>query len=246
MNMMDRKKWQAFKKNLTENGAKVVKTVLIGVLVLHICQIALFKWVNPPITLTQWSSVLDGYTFQRDTTDISQISPNLQLAVIAAEDQLFAQHNGFDMNGIKKAFEHNTAGKPLRGASTISQQTAKNVFLWQGRTWLRKGLEVYFTFVIEKLYGKERILSLYLNEAEMGPGIFGAEAAAHAYFNKSAANLTPREAALIAACLPNPKKYNPARPSSHIQRKARWILSQMNYLKTRPNTRDLLFRSDSK
>ena len=237
---MNRKKWRTLKKNLREKGIRGLKWLLIIGASVHIAQIALFNWVSPPLTLTQWSAVLEGHTFLQRTVALEEISPHLQLAVIASEDQLFAVHDGFDFESIKKAMAHNRSGKALRGASTISQQTAKNVFLWQQRSWFRKGMEMYYTFLMEKLYGKERILELYLNVAEMGPGIFGAEAAAQAYFGKSAAELSKTEAALIAACLPNPKKYSPVNPSPHIKRKARWILSQMNYLKTRPNTQRLL------
>jgi monofunctional glycosyltransferase len=244
---MNKKKQRAGQKNtraMKNTRAKVLRIArifLIAVIVGHIGQIALFKWVFPPLTLTQFGAVLDGYTFRRDNVSLNEISPNLQLAVIAAEDQLFAVHNGFDVAGIKKALDHNRKGKPLRGASTISQQTAKNVFLWQGRTWVRKGLEAYYTFLMEHLYGKKRILELYLNVAEMGEGIFGAEAAARAWFNKSAATLTVAEAARLAACLPNPKRFNPKKPGAHIQKKARWIQNQMAYLKTRPGTRKLIY-----
>ncbi|MBN2341754.1 MAG: monofunctional biosynthetic peptidoglycan transglycosylase [Deltaproteobacteria bacterium] len=239
--MAGKKRFAEFKKNTLP---KIKRTVLKGaviVLILHIGQIALYKWVAPPITLTQWHAVLEGFSFEREHVSLNEISPHLQLAVISAEDQLFAQHNGFDLDSITKAIHHNQKGGSVRGASTISQQTAKNIFLWQGRSWLRKGLEVYYTFVMEKLYGKKRILELYLNEAEMGPGIFGAQAAARHYFDKSASDLNRRESALIASCLPNPKKYSPTHPQAHTQKKTRWVLSQMTYLGTRPNTRKLLY-----
>lgn len=238
---MNKKKRSAGKQNIRTTGLRMAKIVLIAIVAGHIGQFALFRWVFPPLTFTQLGAVLDGHTFRRDAVPLSDISVNLQLAVIASEDQLFAVHNGFDVAGIQKAMNHNREGKSLRGASTISQQTAKNVFLWQGRTWLRKGLEAYYTFLMEHLYGKKRILALYLNEAEMGKGIFGAEAAARAWFNKSAAALNAEEAARLAACLPNPKKYNPKKPSPHIRKKARWIQRQMAYLKSRPNTRKLIF-----
>lgn len=231
----------AKKKETLQRIKKVFVKAAIAVFLLHIAQIVLFKWIQPPLTLTQFDAVLDGHTFKRDLTSLTDISLHLQLAVISAEDQLFAQHHGLDIESIKKAINHNEREKTVRGASTISQQTAKNVFLWQGRSWIRKGLEVYYTFLIEKLYGKKRILELYLNVAEMGPGIFGAEAAAQHYFGKSATQLSKKEAARIAACLPNPKKYSPKKPSRHIQKKARWILTQMAYLKTRPNTKQLLY-----
>lgn len=145
--------------------------------------------MDPPITFTQLGSVLTGDGLKRDYVDYDEMSPNIKLAVIASEDQIFPDHNGFDIKSIKKAMAYNEK-KPgrIRGASTISQQVAKNVFLWQGRSWIRKGFEVYFTFMIELVWGKKRILEMYLNVAEMGKGIYGVEAASRAYFKKSAKN----------------------------------------------------------
>ena len=198
--------------------------------VIQLAYVILLRWVNPPLTFTQVGNWLEGHGLRRDYVAGNEISPHLKLAVIAAEDQLFAEHNGFDWGSIQKAMQYNKKKKRVRGASTISQQTAKNVFLWQGRSWLRKGLEVYFTFMIELLWSKERILEVYLNVIEMGVGTFGAEAAAQRYFHKPAARLTRMEAARIAACLPNPKKYkvNPASP--YITRRGNWIVGQMNNL----------------
>ena len=212
---------------------KVLRLVVRGAMVLFVIQLAyviLLRWVNPPLTFTQVGNWLEGHGLRRDYVAGNEISPHLKLAVIAAEDQLFAEHNGFDWGSIQKAMQYNKKKKRVRGASTISQQTAKNVFLWQGRSWLRKGLEVYFTFMIELLWSKERILEVYLNVIEMGVGTFGAEAAAQRYFHKPAARLTRMEAARIAACLPNPKKYkvNPASP--YITRRGNWIVGQMNNL----------------
>jgi len=158
------------------------------------------------------------------------LGSNLGLAVIAAEDQRFGQHHGFDLEAIEKAIEHNEKGGKVRGASTISQQTAKNVFLWPARSWVRKGLEVWFTLLIELVWGKERILEVYQNIAEFGPGIYGAEAAAQQFFGKSAQKLSRSEAALLAAVLPSPRRYSAARPSAYVQRRQRWILRQMNNL----------------
>ncbi len=158
------------------------------------------------------------------------MSDNAKLAVIASEDQLFADHNGFDFKSIDKAMKHNSKSRSLRGASTISQQTAKNVFLWQGRSWLRKGLEIYFTFMIELVWGKKRILEVYMNVAEMGNGIFGIEAAAQNNFKKPAARLSATEAAMIAASLPNPKKYSIKPVSRPVAIRYPWILRQMNNL----------------
>jgi monofunctional biosynthetic peptidoglycan transglycosylase len=161
---------------------------------------------------------------------IDDISRHLQLAVITSEDQNFVRHNGIDIESIQKAYENNKTGKRVRGASSISQQTAKNVFLWPQRNWLRKGLEVWFTFLIETLWSKERIMEVYLNSIEMGDGVYGAEAAAQYWFRKSAKNLTPDEAAAIAAVLPNPQRYRANPKSNYIQTRVNWIKRQMqNY-----------------
>jgi monofunctional biosynthetic peptidoglycan transglycosylase len=192
----------------------------------------LLRFIDPPITITQITSWISGDGFNRDHVSLKQISKNAKLAVIASEDQLFPDHNGFDMKSIQKALDFNKKkkGKKIRGASTISQQVAKNVFLWQGRSWFRKGLEVYFTFLIELTWGKKRILEVYLNEAEMGKGVFGIEAAAQKYFRKPASKLTRTEAAMIAASLPNPKRYTVKPVSIYVSRKYPWVLRQMNNL----------------
>lgn len=162
---------------------------------------------------------------------IEKISPWMRKAAIASEDNLFFEHNGFDLKQIKIALEnHFKKGKRLRGASTISQQTAKNVFLFPGRNFIRKGFEAYFTLLIEVLWGKERILEVYLNVIETGKGIYGVEAAAQKYFNTSAAKLSKRQASLISVCLPNPLKFSPDRPSSYIARRANTISSRINTL----------------
>ncbi len=192
--------------------------------------IFLLKWVDPPVTLTQLGSLLTGHGLKRDYINASEMSANAKLAVIASEDQLFADHNGFDYKSIEKAMKHNSKSKSLRGASTISQQVAKNVFLWQGRSFVRKGLEVYFTFMIELVWGKKRILEVYLNVAEMGNGIFGIESAARHIFNKPAKKLTAAEAAMIAASLPNPKKYTIKPLSKPVAIRYPWIMQQVNNL----------------
>ena len=180
---------------------------------------------------------IDGKEFRlrKDWVSFDELPNNLHLAVVASEDQNFLNHSGFDFEAIDKAIEYNkkqqTKKRPkTRGASTISQQTAKNVFLWPSRNIIRKGFEVYFTFFIELLWSKERIMTCYLNVIEMGDGIYGAEAAAQYYFHKSAIQLSNREAALIAAVLPNPIKYNAGKPSAYILKRQAWILSQMNNL----------------
>src|SRR5215470_14557813 len=186
---------------------RFIKRLLLFLFIAQFVYIILLKWIDPPITLTQLSSLFTGHGLKRDYVNRSDIGTNAKLAVIASEDQLFPDHNGFDFKSIEKAMKHNQKSKSLRGASTISQQVAKNVFLWQGRSWIRKGLEVYFTFMIEKIWGKERILEMYLNVAQTGDGMFGVEAAAQQYYHKSAASLNREQAAMIAACLPNPIKY---------------------------------------
>jgi monofunctional biosynthetic peptidoglycan transglycosylase len=210
---------------------KILKKIFIWLFVLHLVYIVVCKWLNPPITVTQIGSLLQGYGLKRDYISFNEMGINPKIAVIASEDQLFPDHSGFDLKAIEKAQKYNERHpKKVRGASTISQQVAKNVFLWQGRSYFRKGLEVYFTFMIEIIWGKERILEVYLNVAEMGKGIFGIQAAAKHYYNKDANKLTRAEAAMIVACLPNPKKYNVKPPSKFVLNRQSRILRQMNNL----------------
>jgi monofunctional glycosyltransferase len=214
----------SFMKNVWQK----VKRLFIILLIAQLVYIILLKWVFPPITVTQLSNWISGNGLKRDYVAWEDIAPEMKLAVMASEDQLFPQHNGFDWKSIEKAMKHNQRKpKRVRGASTISQQVAKNVFLWNGRSWFRKGLEVYFTFMIETIWGKKRILEVYLNVAEMGKGVFGAEAAAQQHFKKTARKLTRHEAAQIAACLPNPKKYTIKPLSSAIRRRTPWVEQQM-------------------
>ena len=163
----------------------------------------------------------------KDWVSIDKISHNMVQAVVASEDNLFMQHHGFSVTDIEKAIKHNKKGKRIRGGSTISQQTAKNVFLWPKRSYLRKGLEAYFTVLIELFWSKERIMEVYLNVIEMGDGVYGVQAAAQTYFNKDALQLTKSQSALIAACLPNPRKYSVSNPTSYIQRRKSKIVSLM-------------------
>jgi monofunctional biosynthetic peptidoglycan transglycosylase len=195
----------------------------------------------PPITITQLVSFISGNGLSRKYVSLDKISPYAKLAVMAGEDQAFPDHNGFDWKSIEKAMKYNKR-KPgrVRGASTLSQQVAKNVFLWQGRSWFRKGLEVYFTFMMETLYSKKRILELYLNEAEMGKGVFGIEAASRKYFNKPASQLTRSEAAQIAACLPNPKVYTVKPLSRYVAARSGWIARQMNNLQSDPDVQAII------
>ncbi|MBC7866747.1 MAG: monofunctional biosynthetic peptidoglycan transglycosylase [Gloeobacteraceae cyanobacterium ES-bin-316] len=218
-----------------------VKRILLWLFIGHLVYLVVCKWINPPITLTQAVNVAKGYGLKRDNISYDAMGPNIKLAVMAAEDQLFPDHNGFDIKAIKKAQKYNEKHPArVRGASTISQQTAKNVFLWQGGGYFRKGLEVYFTFMTEALWSKKRILQTYLNVAEMGPGIFGVQAAAKKYFNKDAKNLTRSEAAQIAACLPNPKKFTVLPQSRYVARRSANILRQMNNIQSDPDIALLL------
>lgn len=219
-------------KGLVNRVWQKLKKILLFMVAAQLIYIIILKWVNPPITITQLGSWVSGYGLKRDYIPFKEISPNAALAIIASEDQLFPDHNGFDVKSIKKAIDTDSKkNKPMRGASTISQQVAKNVFLWQGRSWVRKGLEVYFTFMIEAVWGKKRILEVYLNVAEMGKGVFGIEAASQKYFQKPAKKLTRTESAKIAACLPNPRKYTVNPPSSYIKKRYPWVMRQMNNLK---------------
>lgn len=209
----------------------LIKKILLYLFISHLVYIIVLKFIGPPITITQISSIISGNGFKRTHVSMNKISEHAKLAVIASEDQLFPDHNGFDIKSIKKAMAHNSKKRGrIRGASTISQQVAKNVFLWQGRSWIRKGLEVYFTFMIEIIWGKERILEVYLNEAEMGKGIFGIEAASKKYFKHSASKLTRSEAAMIAASLNNPIKHSVKPLSRYVSYKYPWVLRQMNNL----------------
>jgi|SRR6186713_2341406 monofunctional biosynthetic peptidoglycan transglycosylase len=210
---------------------RFLKRFLLILFVAHLVYIILLKWVNPPITLTQLSSWVTGNGLKRDYVSWDELSYNIKLAAISSEDQLFPDHSGFDWKSIEKAMKYNER-KPnrIKGASTISQQVAKNVFLWQGRSWIRKGLEVYFTKMIEWIWGKKRILHVYLNVIETGKGIFGAEAAAQNYFKKEASKLNRRQAAMIAACLPNPKKYSVRPLSNYVAKRSGWVTRQMNFI----------------
>ncbi len=223
------------------NWVKKIFRLFVWLFVLQFLYIIFCKWINPPFTLTQVGSIITGHGLKRDYVSYNEMSPNIKLAVMAAEDQLFPDHDGFDLKAIKKAMKYNEKHPTRRrGASTISQQVAKNVFLWQGGGYFRKGMEVYFTFMIEKAWSKKRILQTYLNVAEMGPGIFGVQAAAKAYFKKDAINLTRQEAAMIAACLPNPKKFTVKPLSRYVSMRSALLLRQMNNLESDPDIRELL------
>ncbi|WP_300675608.1 monofunctional biosynthetic peptidoglycan transglycosylase [Soonwooa sp.] len=208
---------------------KYLKRIILVIIIANILFIAFGIFFNPPITWTQLGGIMTYGKLDRDYISSDEMGNNVKKAVIASEDQLFFVHNGFDTKAIEKALKHNEKkGEISRGGSTISQQTAKNVFLWQGRSWFRKGLEVIYTFIIEKVWGKDVILERYLNSIEMGQGVFGVEAASKYYFGKSAKDLTKSEAAWIAVVLPNPKKYDPKNPTPYLNKKHNWVMRQMN------------------
>lgn len=209
---------------------KFILKLISGLILFSIFMVLLYKWLPVPFTPLMAIRYFENpeEEIRHSWVPRQDISRHLQLGVIASEDQNFVKHNGFDFEAIEKAIEDNQKGKRVRGASTISQQTAKNVFLWPGRNWFRKGLEVYFTFLIETFWSKERILEVYLNSIEMGKGIYGAEAAAQHWFKKSAANLSIYEAAAIAAVLPNPREYRANPASNYINQRKNWIVRQMH------------------
>ena len=195
-------------------------------------------YITPLMLIRAVESMIDGEppVIAHHWVPLEQISHNLPQAVMASEDNLFLKHSGFDLEQIQKAQIEAQEGKRQRGASTISQQTARNVFLWQKRSWLRKGLEAYFTFLIEMIWGKERIMEVYLNSIEMGEGIYGAEAVAHEHFTVSASELSPSQCALIAATLPNPRKFSSLHPSSYMLKRQSRILREMKHVSSLPRS----------
>ena len=223
-------------KSLLQKIWTIIKRTFLFLFVAQFIYIIILKWIDPPITITQLQNWVSGNGLKRDYVNDNAISYQIKLAVISSEDQLFPDHAGFDWKSIEKAWKYNQK-KPGRirvakGGSTISQQVAKNVFLWQGKSFLRKGLEAYFTKMIEWIWGKKRILEVYLNVIEMGKGIFGVEAASQTYFGKPAKNLTRKEAAMIAACLPNPKIYTVKPLSPHVAVNNGRIMRQMNAIES--------------
>ena len=210
-----------------------IRNILIFFFTSTVTAVLVFKFVpvylTPLMLIRCCEQVAEGEwpTLKHKWVPLEQISHNAPQAVMASEDQLFLQHNGFDFKQIHQARLDALNGKRERGASTISQQTAKNVFLWQGHSWLRKGLEAYFTMLIEKIWGKERIMEVYLNSVEMGKGIYGVEAVAQSHFDTTAGQLTKKQASLIAASLPNPLKRNSAQPNTHMMKRSRQIMKDM-------------------
>ncbi len=192
---------------------------------------ALFRWVPPPASAVMLLRALnEDSNYEYQWTPLEEIAPSAALAVVAAEDQKFPQHHGFDFSAIGDAIDHNRRGGRIRGASTISQQVAKNLFLWEERTWLRKGLETWFTLLIETFWPKRRILEVYLNIAEMGNRVYGVQAAGERFFNVRPADLSHRQAALLAAVLPNPRRFRSDAPSGYVLQRQAWILTQMQQL----------------
>ena len=202
-------------------------TVLVIVLMLPVFGVMIHAVVPPPMTILMVQRVFEGEELHKRWRGLDDISPNLVDAVIAAEDARYCSHMGFDFEAIQEALEENAEGGRVRGGSTISQQTAKNVFLWPGRDWIRKGMEAGYTILIEAIWSKRRIVEVYLNVAEWGPGVYGAEAAAQHWFGKSAADLTRTEAARLAAILPSPRRYQAAEPGPYVRRRARSIQAAM-------------------
>ena len=208
----------------------------IGLFVaLSVLSVVAYKYLPVPVTPLMVIRAVEGndslgWNWKHDWVDLEEMSPYMPVAVVASEDQKFLDHNGFDVDAILAAYEEAKRGKRVRGGSTISQQTAKNVFLWPQSSWLRKGFEAYFTFWIELIWSKERILEVYLNSIEMGPGIYGVEAVAQAHFGCSAQKLTRQNCALIAATLPNPKKFSSKSPSLYMYKRQRQILKEMRHV----------------
>ncbi|HDV7145082.1 TPA: monofunctional biosynthetic peptidoglycan transglycosylase [Yersinia enterocolitica] len=214
------------------------KRAIIGIVALWLAGILIFAFLPVPFSMVMierqlgaWLTGDFSYVAHSDWVPMDEISPYMALAVMAAEDQKFPEHWGFDVSAIESALAHNQRNQNrIRGASTLSQQTAKNLFLWDGRSWVRKGLEVGLTAGIELVWTKRRILTVYLNIAEFGDGIFGVEAAAHHFFNKPASKLSASEAALLAAVLPNPLRFKVNAPSGYVISRQQWILRQMRQL----------------
>ena len=204
-----------------------VLTVVLVLAGLLLASVAVPRLLPPPMTFLMVTRTLEGEGLSYRWRSLDDISPRLVEAVIASEDARFCEHRGFDMKAIEKALKANERGGRMRGGSTISQQTAKNVYLWPGRDWVRKGFEAGYTLLIETAWGKRRVMEVYLNVAEWAPGVYGAEAASRHWFDKSASELSAREAARLAAILPSPRRYNAASPGPYVRRRASRVLAAM-------------------
>lgn len=201
---------------------------------LTVVQVASLRFIDPPVSafmvsrqLEAWGDGDWSFRIAYDWRDLDEMSPHVPLAMVASEDQNFAEHFGFDIKAIEKARKNNARGRKVRGGSTISQQTAKNLFLWSGRSWVRKGIEAWYTLLIEAMWPKHRIIEVYANIAEFGDGVYGAQAAARTYFHKDASRLSAAEAARMAAVLPSPRRYSITRPGPYVQRRTNAIQRQM-------------------
>ncbi len=216
---------------------KIIKWIVVAFFASTILAVVFYKvvpvWFTPLMFIRIAEQVGDGHMpkMHHRWVSIDEMTPNMPKAVMASEDSRFLQHHGFDFDAIQKAAKHNRKGGTMHGASTITQQTAKNVFLWPGRSWVRKGLEMYFTVLIEFVWGKERIMEVYLNSIEMGDGIYGVDAVAEDHFEKTAETLSKRDCALIAATLPNPRKFSSKDPSSYMLKRQKRIVREMNFVK---------------
>lgn len=214
--------------------ARLLLKVMLWFFLVSVLWVLAYRFINPPITLLMVLRKLgtEGKApIRNQWVALEDMSNHLKRAAIASEDDLFYDHFGFNFKAIEQAAKNNKNGKKIKGGSTISQQTAKNVFLWPGRTWVRKGFEAYFTLLIEVLWSKDRILEVYLNVIEMGKGIYGAEAASQFYYNKSVSKISRSESALLVACFPNPIRWTPKKPTAYIYRKQASILNRMRYVK---------------
>jgi monofunctional biosynthetic peptidoglycan transglycosylase len=227
----------AAKTSLLRRLLRAAFFALMILVVVSVGAVLALRWLNSPFSafmaesqVQAWMSRDAGFVMRQHWVRLDQISPNLPLAVVASEDQKFPEHWGFDVEAIEKAYSLNQHNHKIRGASTISQQVAKNLFLWSGRSYFRKGLEAYFTVLIEACWPKRRILEVYLNIAEFGHGIYGAEAAAQRFFHVPASRLSRSDAAVLAAVLPNPQRFSASAPSVYVQQRRAWILAQMQAL----------------
>ncbi len=229
---------QTTNKSIFEKTKRFIYKLIVRFLVISVLSVVLFKFVPVPLTPLMVIRVVENISagknavFSHDWVPIENISMNLQKAVISSEDGLFLRHNGFDFSAMQKAFYNNNKGRKIKGGSTISQQTAKNVFLWQGRSYVRKALEAYFTVLIELIWGKERIMEVYLNSIEMGDGIYGAEAATQYWYKKDCSSLTLNQAAGIAAILPSPRRYKASNSTAYINKRKRKIVRVMKTVGT--------------
>jgi len=230
-------KKKSSKKKKSFRFFNLFKKIIFFFFAITFLWVLVYRFINPPVTWLMLQRGVErmidgkGWKLEKEWRSFDELSDNLKLAAVAGEDARFPQHWGFDTEAIQKAYQKNKAGKPMRGGSTISQQTAKNVFLWPGRSWVRKGFEAYFTLLIEVLWSKERILEVYLNVIEMGDGIYGAEAATQLYYNKTAESMSKHQAALLIAVLPNPRKWSPAHPTKYIYYKQQLILKNMQRIR---------------